>query len=177
MLFARFWRLSFLVLVIDQVSKTWADRFREAPLELFEWEGFLHFRFTYVTNSGASFSMFSDYPEFLTGLAIVALLSIWFFRQALEIDQLKLQYIFGSIFGGIAGNLTDRLFRGGEVVDFIDLTLQFVPSSNDFLVAIRNFPVFNVADSAIFIGVVCYLIHGFTDARRTRSIPADKDDD
>ena len=167
--FARFWSLSLVVLVFDQASKTWADRFREVPIEVFEWEGFLRLGFTYVTNSGASFSMFSDYPEFLTCLAIGALLCIWFFRQALELERYNLQFIFGSIFGGIAGNLTDRLFRGGEVVDFIDLTFQFIPPSNDFLFAIRNFPVFNVADSAIFLGVVFYLILGFTDARRSRS--------
>ena len=118
--------------------------------------------------------MLSDYPEFLTALAIVALLAIWYFRQALEIYELKLQYIFGSIFGGIAGNLTDRLFRGGEVVDCIDFTFQFIPSSNDFLSAMRNFPVFNVADSAIFIGVVCYMIHGFTEARRARPLSSEE---
>ena len=164
--FARFWSLSLVVLVLDQASKTWAGRFREASSEIFEWEGFLRFGFTYVTNPGASFSMFSDYPEFLTCLAIVALLCIWSFRKALELERHQLQFIFGSIFGGIAGNLTDRLFRGGEVVDFIDLTFQFIPASNDFLFAIRNFPVFNIADSAIFLGVVFYLITGFMDARQ-----------
>ena len=167
--FARFWSLSLVVLVFDQASKTWAGRFREASSEVFEWEGFLHFGFTYVTNSGASFSMFSDYPEFLTCLAIVALLCIWSFRKALELERHQLQFIFGSIFGGIAGNLTDRLFRGGEVVDFIDLTFQFIPPSNDFLFAIRHFPVFNIADSAIFLGVIFYLIIGFTDARHAQS--------
>lgn len=165
MSYIRFWGLSFLVLVVDQVTKTWANRFRDNSLEVFDWEGYLHFRFTYVTNSGASFSMFSDYPEFLTCLALVALLCIWIFRQALEMDRLRIQCVFGIIWGGIAGNLTDRLFRGGEVVDFLDFTLQFIPPTNSFLSGIRNFPVFNVADSAILIGVAFYLAYGFIDAR------------
>jgi signal peptidase II len=102
-------------------------------------------------------------------LAIAALLCIWFFRQALEMDRHHLQYVFGAIYGGIAGNLADRLFRGGEVVDFIDFTFLFIPTANDFLTGIRNFPVFNLADSAIFVGVVCYLILGFADARRSKA--------
>ena len=167
--YIRFWCLSSLVLVVDQVSKTWAGRFIGNPHEVFDWDGWLHFRCTYVTNSGASFSMFSDYPEFLTGLAITALLCIWFFRRALEMDRLRTQCIFGVIWGGIAGNLTDRLFRGGEVVDFLDFTFEFISSSNSFLSLIRNFPVFNVADSAIFTGVVLYLIYGFIDARGSKS--------
>ena len=73
-------------------------------------------------------------------------------------DRHHLQYVFGAIYGGIAGNLADRLFRGGEVVDFIDFTFLFIPTANDFLTGIRNFPVFNLADSAIFVGVVCYAI-------------------
>ena len=167
--YIRFWCLSSLVLVVDQVAKTWAGRFIGNPHEVFDWDGWLHFRCTYVTNSGASFSMFSDYPEFLTGLAITALLCIWFFRRALEMDRLRTQCIFGVIWGGIAGNLTDRLFRGGEVVDFLDFTFEFISSSNSFLSLIRNFPVFNVADSAIFTGVVLYLIYGFIDARGSKS--------
>ena len=181
MSYARFWSLSLIVLVLDQASKTWADRFRTYDLDVFEWEGFLRLGFTYLTNSGASFSMLSDYPEFLTGLAIAALLCIWFFRQALEMDRHHIQCVFGVIYGGIAGNLTDRLFRGGEVVDFIDFTFLFIPSSNGFLAGIRNFPVFNLADSAIFVGVVCYLIFGFADARRrqeeeTSLVDSPKDD-
>ena len=166
--YVRFWGLSVAVLALDQLSKTWADRFRESSEEVFEWAGFLRLSFTHVTNAGASFSMLSDYPEFLTCLAVVALLAIWLFRRALELDRYRLQYVFGVIYGGIAGNLTDRLFRGGKVVDFIDFTFLFIPPSNGFLAGIRNFPVFNVADSAIFLGVVCYLWIGFADAYRSR---------
>ena len=169
MSYVRFWRLSLIILLFDQASKTWADRFRENSVEIFDWEGFLRLGFTYVTNSGASFSMLSDYPGFLTALAFTALLCIWFFRQALEMDRHHLQYVFGAICGGIAGNLTDRLFRGGAVVDFIDFTFLFIPPANGFLEGIRNFPVFNIADSAIFLGVMCYLAIGFSDARRDRS--------
>ena len=68
--------------------------------------------------------MLSDYPEFLTVLAAVALILIFVFRHQLEISSIPQQLIFGSICGGIAGNLTDRIFRNpAEVVDFIDVYL------------------------------------------------------
>ncbi len=170
--YVRFWCLGLAVLVVDQITKSWAGRFRDGAqkyMEVFDWDGFLSLNFTYVTNPGASFSMFSDYPEILTCLAVVALLSIWFFRQALEMDRLPLQFVFGGICGGIAGNLTDRLFRGGEVVDFIDFEFYFIPAYNGFWAGLRNFPIFNVADSAIFVGVVFYLYFGFQDARRNQA--------
>lgn len=176
--YVRFWCLGLAVLALDQVTKSWAVRFRDGPekqMDVFDWDGFLSLNFTHVTNPGASFSMFSDYPGILTCLAIVALLCIWFFRQALEMDRLHLQLVFGAICGGIAGNLTDRLFRGGAVVDFIDFTFYFLPASNGFWAGLRNFPVFNLADSAIFVGVVFYLLFGFLDARGNQEEVAPND--
>ena len=83
--------------------------------------------------------MLSDYPEFLTVLATVALILIFVFRHQLEISSIPQQLIFGSICGGIAGNLTDRIFRNpAEVVDFIDVYLPVIE---------YDYPVFNVADS------------------------------
>ena len=112
--------------------------------------------FTYVTNPGAAWSMFSDYPEALTLLATFALLGVFFFRKHLELNRHSLQFIFGGICGGIAGNLGDRLFRKpAEVVDFIDVYLPVVN---------YDYPIFNIADSAIFIGAFSYLLIGLLDA-------------
>jgi len=116
--------------------------------------------FTYVTNPGAAWSLFSDYPEALTLLAMVALFSIFFFRKHLELQRMSLQYIFGAICGGIAGNLGDRLFREpAAVVDFIDVFLPWIE---------YDYPIFNIADSAIFIGAFSYLIIGLLDAKKQR---------
>jgi len=116
--------------------------------------------FTYVTNPGAAWSLFSDYPEALTLLAMVALFSIFFFRKHLELQRMSLQYIFGAICGGIAGNLGDRLFREpAAVVDFIDVFLPWIE---------YDYPIFNIADSAIFIGAFSYLIIGLLDAKNAK---------
>jgi len=83
--------------------------------------------FTYVTNPGAAWSLFSDYPEALTLLASFALVSIFLLRKQLELERHMLQIVFGLIGGGIAGNLGDRLFREpAEVVDFIDVYLPLI---------------------------------------------------
>ncbi len=123
-------------------------------------EGNLAFlEFTYVTNPGAAWSLFSDYPEALTLLASFALVSIFLFRKHLELERHVLQIVFGLIGGGIAGNLGDRLFREpAEVVDFIDVYLPLIN---------YDYPIFNIADSAIFIGAIVYLIIGFTNPKTT----------
>ena len=115
--------------------------------------------FTYVTNPGAAWSLFSDYPQALTLLASFALVSIFLFRKHLELERHVLQIVFGLIGGGIAGNLGDRLFREpAEVVDFIDVYLPLIN---------YDYPIFNIADSAIFIGAIVYLIIGFTNPQTT----------
>ena len=100
--------------------------------------------------------MFSNSPEVLTALAFVALIGIYLFRQSLELEKVGPQIIFGLIAGGIAGNLCDRLFRTpAEVVDFIDVYLPLL----DY-----DYPIFNLADSFIFVGVFSYIIRGFREA-------------
>ena len=75
----------------------------------------------------------------------------------MELHRNSLQFVFGAIAGGIAGNLGDRIFRNpAAVVDFIDVFLPWVE---------YDYPIFNVADSAIFIGAFSYLIIGFLDSK------------
>ena len=106
--------------------------------------------------------MFSDYPEVLTVLALFALSAIFFFRKHLELQKKPQQWIFGLITGGIAGNLGDRLFREpAEVVDFIDFYLPILE---------YDYPVFNIADSAIFVGAISYLILGILEGKNEREI-------
>ncbi|MDG1131151.1 MAG: signal peptidase II [Opitutales bacterium] len=157
------WTVLVSILVLDQWSKSWvverAVELRRNPIVLIDSlegpEAFLEF--TYVTNPGAAWSLFSDYPEALTLLAGIALASIFVFRRHLELHRNSLQFVFGAIAGGIAGNLGDRIFRDpAAVVDFIDVFLPWVE---------YDYPIFNVADSAIFIGAFSYLIIGFLDSK------------
>ena len=150
------------------VVKNSAD-LRKFPIVVLDWieghESFLEF--TYVTNPGAAWSMFSDYPQVLTALAAVALIAIFLFRRSLELNKASIQIIFGLICGGIAGNLSDRIFREpAAVVDFIDV---FIPWLN------YDYPIFNIADSGIFIGAFSYLFIGLMESRREKlQIKAEK---
>ena len=114
-----------------------------------------------MTNPGAAWSMLSDYPEFLTVLAGIALISIDIFRTQLELKSNPQQFIFGSICGGIAGNLTDRLFREpAEVVDFRDVYLPLVE---------YDYPVFNIADSGIFVGAFFYFFWSILEVKNEKA--------
>jgi signal peptidase II len=158
----RFWGLFIVTFVSDQLTKSWAERNQEeliqhpiVVVDLLEGHEAL-LEFTFITNPGAAWSMFSDFPEVLTALAFVALISIFFFRRSLELEKSGPQIIFGLIAGGIAGNLCDRLFRTpAAVVDFIDVYLPLL----DY-----DYPIFNLADSFIFLGVFSYVIRGFREA-------------
>ena len=167
MFYLRFWLFFLLIWVPDLITKAWvvnnSTELRNSPIVVLDWikghETFLEF--TYVTNPGAAWSMFSDYPQVLTVVAGVALLAIFVFRRQLELDKRPVQIIFGMICGGIAGNLCDRIFRSpAEVVDFIDI---FIPIIN------YDYPVFNIADSGIFIGAFGYLILGLQETKRAKN--------
>ena len=158
----------FLIWGFDLVTKNWAvenaEQLRSYPIVVLDWiqghEAFLEF--TYVTNPGAAWSMFSDYPQVLTALAGIALICIFLFRRNLEIHKSGIQIIFGLICGGIAGNLCDRVFRNpAEVVDFIDV---YIPLFN------YDYPVFNIADSGIFIGAISYMLVGIKESRDAKDM-------
>lgn len=166
--YLRFWIFFSVVWVLDLATKHWAvenaDDLRNFPIVVLDWmnghKAFLEF--TYVTNPGAAWSMFSDYPEVLTGLAALALVLIFLFRKNLELFKPNLQIIFGLICGGIAGNLCDRIFREpAEVVDFIDV---YLPLLN------YDYPIFNIADAGIFIGAISYMLVGLQEGKNARNL-------
>ena len=166
--YLRFWIFFSVVWVLDLATKHWAvenaDDLRNFPIVVLDWmnghKAFLEF--TYVTNPGAAWSMFSDYPEVLTVLAAMALVLIFLFRKSLELFKPNLQIIFGLICGGIAGNLCDRIFREpAEVVDFIDV---YLPLLN------YDYPIFNIADAGIFIGAISYMLVGLQEGKNARNL-------
>ena len=102
--------------------------------------------FEKVYNTGAAFSIMQNHTAVLTLFAIITLLIIliYVFMNLLRLTSQEM-IAFGFIFGGAFGNLTDRFFYG-HVTDFI----QF-----DFI----NFPIFNIADIFINIGVFILIIN------------------
>jgi signal peptidase II len=104
------------------------------------------FKFVHWDNTGAAWSLFSGNNGTLIVVALFAIVALFLTRHHFDSHTLPGQIAFGLIFGGIAGNLLDRL-RVGHVVDFIYFYLQQRGGGE------VGFPAFNVADTAICTGV------------------------
>lgn len=140
--------LALAALVLDQVSKVWilgemGHTPRVIPVTPF-------FNLVFTLNRGVSFGLFNQDsslgPWLLTLLAltVVVLLGRWL----MQVESALLATGLGLIMGGALGNVVDRV-RFGAVVDFLDV-----------YVGAWHWPAFNVADSAISVGVVLILIDG-----------------
>jgi signal peptidase II len=117
-------------------------------------------RFTRTTNTGAAFGLLRGQGPWFIVVSAAAAIAITLFRR--EIAKLRRwdQIAFGLILGGAVGNLIDRV-RLGAVIDFIDIGIGDL-----------RWPSFNVADSAISIGVVI-LAYSFIIIPRSRDAATD----
>ena len=146
-----FFLAALLIVTADQLSKTWI-RTNLAVGQSIPEVGFL--RLTHVTNTGSAFGLFQG-QTFL--LAIVALVSVvvlllyalLFYRRFPFLDNWLTWVGLSLILGGTVGNLIDRL-RLGYVTDFIDFGF---------------WPAFNLADSAVVVGVIIFTCSLFPLAR------------
>lgn len=98
------------------------------------------FHLTYIQNPGAAFGMLANWRGYFIAVTVIVIGLILVYGKAIASNSRILQYSLGLQLGGAAGNLVDRVLVG-RVVDFLDL---------------RVWPVFNVADSAIVIGVALF---------------------
>ena len=107
------------------------------------------FNLAHRANTGAAWSLFTGNNAVLAGVAIAALIALAFTRHHFRANTAAGQVAFGLVFGGISGNLADRLLPSRHaVVDFLHFYFQRRGSFETY-----DFPAFNVADSAICTGV------------------------
>ena len=109
-----------------------------------DWLGWLspYARIVNWSNSGAAFGTFQNGNSVFTALAILVIIAILYYYPRVEASDWTLRLAMGMQLGGAAGNLIDRLLMQ-RVTDFI---------------AVGTFPVFNVADASISVGVVVLLL-------------------
>ncbi len=136
--------LALLVIGMDQLTKALVLHLLGYAEEKVVVEGF--FKFVHWVNTGAAWSLFRGNNEVLAAIALGALVILFFSRDHFDSRTLLGQIAFGLIFGGIVGNLLDRLLRK-HVIDFLYFYLQQRGGGE------IGFPAFNVADSAICTGV------------------------
>lgn len=140
-----FWVAAVAGLFLDQITKFWVVRsfeLTDPPQTLPLWPGVFHL--TYVTNTGAAFSLFSNNGEWLKWLSLAVSLGLVALGLWANLPNRWEQTGYGLILGGALGNGIDRLLAG-EVVDF--LSFQLI-----------QFPIFNFADVCINMGILCLLI-------------------
>lgn len=113
------------------------------------------FNVTHIHNPGGAFGLFAKAGEGLRqllflGISLVALFVVFYFYRTTPRSHPFLSFGFALIFSGAIGNLIDR-FRIGEVIDFLD-----------FYINGWHWPAFNVADSAVTIGIsICAFLFLF----------------
>ena len=116
------------------------------------------FNITFVMNEGAAFSILQGKQIFLIILACLVLISIIYYIRKDNLNNLKVIY-YSLLIGGILGNLLDRIIYN-SVIDYLD-----------FKIFSYDYPIFNLADTFIFFGVVLILIEGIKgDKNGNRSI-------
>ncbi|MBM3882262.1 MAG: signal peptidase II [Verrucomicrobia bacterium] len=140
------------VFVADQLTKLAViDKLQYAE----QWvllDGF--FKFVHWGNTGAAWSMFYGNNRLLAVISLLALVVLYYSLQHFDTHTRTGQLAMGLIFGGILGNLLDRV-RLGHVVDFLYFHLH--PRGGGEV----GFPAFNVADSAICVGVGLLILLSF----------------
>jgi signal peptidase II len=145
----KFYLVSLLIVVLDHITK-WilSLRLSNNPIEIIP--GYL--RLSLVLNSGVAFGFFNTgnsvwRPYVLGAMAIAALVVIFLYSKHMPPERKLLQWGLAITMGGILGNFIDRIARG-YVIDFIEFHVH-----ESFY-----WPNFNVADSAITIGIALLLI-------------------
>jgi signal peptidase II len=155
--------IAVVVVALDQLTKQLVLRLLGYAQEKVVVEGF--FKFVHWGNTGAAWSLFRGNNGLLAGVALMALLVLFLSRHYFDSRTLLSQIAFGLIFGGIMGNLIDRLWVG-HVIDFIYFYLQ-QRGGNEI-----GFPAFNVADSAICTGVALIFLITLRNDREAKSAEA-----
>lgn len=146
----QFWLTALIVVILDQLSKLWIRS--TFPLGATQplIDGWL--RLTHSENTGAAWGMMSGQRWLL--IAVSVGVSIFILMMAREFAREKTGALplvaLGLIFGGAIGNLIDR-GAFGKVTDMIDLDTP--------VAFLRNFPIFNLADSALTVGVLLLMLH------------------
>lgn len=108
------------------------------------WEGLMDYaRIVHWTNTGVAFGMFQGAGYLFAGLAVLVAILIFYYYPQVEQSDWWLRLAMGMQLAGALGNLIDRLRQNGAVTDFV---------------SVGTFPVWNVADASITMGVVVLII-------------------
>ena len=145
--------VAFLIVGLDQYTKAWiraniplGSSF--SPVEAV----FPFFKLVHWYNTGVAFGLFQGFGDIFTILAILVVAAIIYYYPRVPEHDWTLRLAMGLQLGGALGNLVDRVTIG-HVTDFI---------------AVGNFPVFNIADSSITVGVMVLVLGMLIQEQRAK---------
>ncbi len=141
-----------IIVLLDQWTKWLIIRRMEIGESIPVIDGFFHI--TSHRNQGAAWGILQGQMLFFYIVTTVVIVAIVYYLQKYGKNDKWVGISLGIILGGAIGNFIDRLFRQ-EVVDFLD-----------FYIFNYNFPIFNVADSALTVGVILFIIATILDERK-----------
>jgi signal peptidase II len=141
--YSMFLALAIAVLAIDQILKAIVTANLKGGSVVEILGGAI--RFDYTSNTGGAFSIFRGGGVLFASIAVLVCIGLIVPYRRIAGSPVVVRVALGLILGGALGNLLDRM-RLGYVVDFVDL---------------RWWPVFNVADSAVVVGVALLILHAW----------------
>ena len=154
-----------LVFALDQASKNLVLQFLGPTQERVILDGF--FKLVHWGNTGAAWSLFHDRNDALAVVSALALVCLVAWRRHFHVQTLLGQLALGLICGGIAGNLFDRIDpTRRQVIDFLRFYLR--RRSGEEI----GYPAFNLADSAICLGVGLLILASFLLESAAKARPA-----
>lgn len=152
--FVFFYLLAAVIIVLDQITKWLIVKYMEIGESIEVIENFLYI--TSHRNSGAAWGILQGQLWFFYIVTIIAVIGMIYYIQKYAKGRWLPGTAAALMLGGAIGNFIDRLFRK-EVVDFI----------NTFIFG-YDFPVFNIADSALVVGVFLLFIHLFMEEKAAK---------
>lgn len=136
-----------LIIAIDQVSKAYIRATFTGPdgMQMWApWDWLMPYaRIVHVTNTGVAFGMFQGMWMIFAVLSALVSLGIIYYFPRVPLEDGVLRFSMSMMLGGALGNLIDRIFHEGRVTDFI---------------SVGDFPVWNVADASITVGVIILIL-------------------
>nr|WP_302328474.1 signal peptidase II [Salirhabdus salicampi] len=149
-----YYMLAIIIIVIDQWSKWIIDKTMMIHEQIPVIENV--FYITSHRNRGAAWGILQGQMWFFYIVTAIVVIAIVYYLQKYGKEQPLLGVSLALILGGAIGNFIDRLFRK-EVVDFLDVYILNY-----------DYPIFNIADSALVTGVILFMIYTFLDERKKK---------
>ncbi|QQK78341.1 signal peptidase II [Salicibibacter cibarius] len=154
-----YYLLALVVLIADQLTKWLIAAYMEIGETIPVIEDVIHI--TSHRNAGAAFGILQGQMWLFYIVTIIVTVGIVYFIKKMGQTDKWIGIPLGILLGGTVGNFIDRILHG-EVIDFIDV-----------YIGTYSFPIFNVADSALTVGVILLIIKLFIDERKEKKEKAD----